>query len=61
MITSELYELDHAAYLGNDEEIWDPDAVMREVKLVHFSDWPVPKVRNIYIYIYFISAYMIQQ
>jgi hypothetical protein len=44
MITSELYELDHAEYLGNHEEIWDPEAALRELKLIHFSDWPVPKV-----------------
>ena len=44
MITSELYELDHARYLGNAEELWDPDAAMKEVKLIHFSDWPLPKV-----------------
>jgi 5-formaminoimidazole-4-carboxamide-1-beta-D-ribofuranosyl 5'-monophosphate synthetase len=46
MITSELYELDHAEYLGNHEEIWDPEAALRELKLIHFSDWPVPKVCN---------------
>lgn len=44
MITSELYELDHAGYLGNHEESWDPDAAIQELKLIHFSDWPVPKV-----------------
>ena len=44
MITSELYELDHARYLGNDEEVWDPDLAIGELKLIHFSDWPVPKV-----------------
>lgn len=44
MITSELYELDHAKYLGNAKEVWDPDSAIGELKLVHFSDWPVPKV-----------------
>lgn len=44
MLTSELYELDHAKYLGNSEELWNPDATMKEVKLIHFSDWPIPKV-----------------
>lgn len=31
-----------AVYLGNDEE-WDAEKVMREVRLVHFSDWPMQK------------------
>lgn len=44
MLTSELYEADHRNYLGNQEEIWDPEAAMRKVKVLHFSDWPVPKV-----------------
>lgn len=31
------------AYLGNSVERWDPDAVIKEAKFLHFSDWPVPK------------------
>lgn len=34
---------DHAAYLGNSFEEWDADKAYKEAKLVHFSDWPLPK------------------
>ena len=34
----------HQAYLGDETEKWDPDAVIAEVKYLHFSDWPIPKV-----------------
>jgi hypothetical protein len=34
---------DHAAYLGNKHEKWDAEKVLGEAKLVHFSDWPLPK------------------
>ncbi|KAM5345885.1 hypothetical protein ACJ41O_011746 [Fusarium nematophilum] len=43
MLTAEFRKTDHAAYLGSDREEWDPRAVLREAKFVHFSDWPVPK------------------
>jgi len=33
----------HTRYLGNDHELWDPHAALQEAKLVHFSDWPLPK------------------
>lgn len=33
----------HSMYLGNSHERWDPHAALREAKLVHFSDWPLPK------------------
>lgn len=33
----------HTRYLGNDAEPWDPHAALAEAKLVHFSDWPLPK------------------
>lgn len=33
----------HEKYLGNNYEVWDPDAVLKEAKFLHFSDWPVPK------------------
>lgn len=33
MLTSELQGLNHTGYLGNRKEIWDPDAVMRKLKL----------------------------
>ncbi|KFA54004.1 hypothetical protein S40293_01761 [Stachybotrys chartarum IBT 40293] len=43
MITGEFRNQDHSAYLGSDREEWDPAAVLREVKFLHFSDWPYPK------------------
>jgi alpha-N-acetylglucosamine transferase len=35
-------------YLGSDADDWSPSEVFDEAKLVHFSDWPVPKpwIRN---------------
>ncbi|OHE93069.1 glucose N-acetyltransferase [Colletotrichum orchidophilum] len=30
-------------YLGNDNEVWNPAAVYREAKYLHFSDWPMHK------------------
>jgi alpha-N-acetylglucosamine transferase len=34
---------EHANYLGNDQELWDPSQMLAEAKYLHFSDWPVPK------------------
>ncbi|KAL8945935.1 MAG: hypothetical protein Q9222_007601 [Ikaeria aurantiellina] len=35
----------HSSYLGAaaGEEAWDPEAVMKEAKYLHFSEWPLPK------------------
>ncbi|TVY93129.1 Glucose N-acetyltransferase [Lachnellula willkommii] len=33
----------HENYLGNGYEVWDPEKIYREAKLLHFSDWPMPK------------------
>jgi alpha-N-acetylglucosamine transferase len=33
----------HALYLGSAISIWDPVSVYDEIKLIHFSDWPLPK------------------
>lgn len=44
ILTGEFRSNDHADYLGNAIERWDPDAVLKEAKYLHFSDWPVPKV-----------------
>ncbi len=41
-------EADHQNYLGDEEEQWDPDAVLQEAKYLHFSDWPMPKVCSIF-------------
>ena len=36
---------DHSLFTGDPEEVWDPEQVLRDAKFVHFSDWPIPKVR----------------
>ncbi|RGP65900.1 hypothetical protein FLONG3_9032 [Fusarium longipes] len=43
MITGEFREDNHTKYLGSDAEPWDPVAAYNEAKLIHFSDWPIPK------------------
>ena len=43
LITGEFRAADHDNFLGNDYEVWDPEKVLREASLVHFSDWPLPK------------------
>lgn len=43
MLTAEFRQDEHSRYLGSESEIWDPVAVYNELKLIHFSDWPIPK------------------
>ncbi|KAH8695268.1 alphaN-acetylglucosamine transferase [Talaromyces proteolyticus] len=43
LVTGEFRTKDHRNFLGNDYETWNPDKVLSEAKLVHFSDWPLPK------------------
>ncbi|KAK3074500.1 hypothetical protein LTR53_002982 [Teratosphaeriaceae sp. CCFEE 6253] len=49
LLSAEFRQHDHAAYLGTInapaslKTTWDSDAVLKEAKLVHFSDWPLPK------------------
>ena len=43
LLTGEFRSGDHSKYLGNTEEVWDPDKVLDEAKFLHFSDWPYPK------------------
>lgn len=43
MLSGEFRKHNHSAYLGNTFEAWDPAAALKEAKLVHFSDWPLPK------------------
>jgi hypothetical protein len=45
--TGEFRGKSHMEYLGNDEEIWNPDNIFREANFLHFADWPVPKVCGI--------------
>ncbi|KAH7228732.1 nucleotide-diphospho-sugar transferase [Fusarium oxysporum] len=43
LLTGEFRADNHKRYLGSDTEPWDPATVYNEAKLVHFSDWPLPK------------------
>jgi len=43
LLTGEFRASNHVAYLDNDVERFDPDAVLKEAKFLHFSDWPIPK------------------
>ncbi|KAL5590081.1 hypothetical protein FOVSG1_011948 [Fusarium oxysporum f. sp. vasinfectum] len=43
MLTGEFRSDNHTKYLGSDVEPWDPAAAYNEAKLIHFSDWPLPK------------------
>lgn len=43
LLSGEFRRHDHTAYLGNPDEPWDAEKVYNEAKLVHFSDWPLPK------------------
>jgi hypothetical protein len=44
LLTGEFRSHNHADYLGNDIQAWEPEKVLKEAKFIHFSDWPVPKV-----------------
>ncbi|KAF2175392.1 glycosyltransferase family 8 protein [Zopfia rhizophila CBS 207.26] len=43
LLTGEFRSHNHSAYLGNNDEQWDADKIRKEAKLIHFSDWPLPK------------------
>ncbi len=43
LLSGEFRVNDHRKFLGNSLERWDPERVLREASLVHFSDWPIPK------------------
>ena len=43
LISGEFRSSSHERYLGSDVEEWDPSLAYSEAKLVHFSDWPLPK------------------
>ncbi|KAI4226305.1 MAG: hypothetical protein LQ349_006902 [Xanthoria aureola] len=45
MLTTEYRYKDHTDYMGNEEEPFDPERVLKECKFLHFSDWPMPKVK----------------
>ncbi len=46
--TCEFRRPDHSAYLGAygapaSQARWNPERALKEAKLVHFNDWPLPK------------------
>ncbi|KAJ5357421.1 hypothetical protein N7541_004579 [Penicillium brevicompactum] len=43
LLTGEFRSSDHANYLGEGNNNWNPDDVLQKAKYLHFSDWPVPK------------------
>lgn len=43
LLTGEFRSHTHKQYFGNDYEEWDPDKAIARARLVHFSDWPLPK------------------
>lgn len=43
LVTGEFRTKDHRNFLGNEHETWNPDKALAEAKVVHFSDWPLPK------------------
>ncbi|CCT71672.1 related to GNT1 alphaN-acetylglucosamine transferase K. lactis [Fusarium fujikuroi] len=43
LLSGEFRNDNHAHYLGSELETWDPAAAYSEAKLIHFSDWPLPK------------------
>ncbi|KAF5604074.1 GNT1 alphan-acetylglucosamine transferase [Fusarium pseudocircinatum] len=43
LLSGEFRNEEHAHYIGSELETWDPAAVYSEAKLIHFSDWPLPK------------------
>jgi hypothetical protein len=42
VVSGEFRLKSHHKYL-DEGETWDPDRVLNQTKLVHFSDWPRPK------------------
>lgn len=43
LLSGEFRTHNHSAYLGNPMEEWDAQKIYDEAKIVHFSDWPLPK------------------
>lgn len=43
MMSSEFRKTNHSLYFGSRAQEWDATAVMRQVRTIHFSDYPVPK------------------
>jgi hypothetical protein len=52
LLSGEFRNEDHSRYLsGEPDESWDPAKEFNTSRIVHFSDWPVPKpwLRNDYL------------
>lgn len=49
LLTQVFRWTNHSTYLGDPEEIWDSEAVLKEAKFLHFSDWPIPKALDPFI------------
>lgn len=43
LTSGEFRSEDHKNYLGRSGAAWDPEQVMKETSLLHFSDYPIPK------------------
>ncbi|GME47616.1 putative ascus development protein [Neofusicoccum parvum] len=43
LLTGEFRRPDHTMYLGSEDEYWDTEKIYDDARLVHFSDWPLPK------------------
>jgi hypothetical protein len=43
LLSGEFRRSNHSSYLGNPAETWDAQRIYDEAKIVHFSDWPLPK------------------
>lgn len=43
LLSGEFRSIDHTAYLGIKDEVWDAEREIQQAKYVHFSDWPLPK------------------
>ncbi|KAJ5372284.1 CAZyme family GT8 [Penicillium concentricum] len=43
LLTGEFRSNNHETYLGNTDELWDAEKILKDAKYLHFSDWPVPK------------------
>lgn len=41
--SQEFRSEDHEKYLGQSGAIWAPESIMREVSLIYFMDYPLPK------------------
>lgn len=48
LLSGEFRVDDHRHFLGNSLERWDPERVLRDASLVHFSDWPYVSSQSIF-------------